>query len=246
MGFAGLDRPGEWPPLRSTSRPEALDRSLENLAGVGPALMKKLAKLGLRSVGDLLLYAPHRYETAVPERAIADLLAGEEATIAGEIRRVSVRRPRRNLAIVQARVADESDEITAVWFNQAWLAERLQPGTRVRLRGQLKRNGFQVRSYDLNGVSATADFAPVYPASEEVTPKRLRALVELRSAARARRAGPAPGRAEGPRGAAAARRRARRAAPSALARGGRDGPEAARVRRAARAPGRPGACAGGP
>ncbi len=140
--------------------------------------MKKLAKLGLGTVGDLLLHAPHRYEAAVPERPIADLMAGEETTIAGEVRHVSVRRPRRNLAIVQARVADESDEITAVWFNQAWLAERLQPGTRVRLRGQLKREGFQVRSYDLNGVSATADFAPVYPASEEVTPKRLRALVE--------------------------------------------------------------------
>jgi len=151
---------------------------LDSLTGVGPALMKKLAKLGLRTLRDLLLYAPHRYESAVPERPISDLLAGEEATISGEVQRVSVRRPRRNLAIVQARVADGSDEITAVWFNQAWLAERLQPGTRVRLRGRLERNGFQVRSYDLNGVSATADFAPVYPASEDVTPKRLRGLVE--------------------------------------------------------------------
>jgi ATP-dependent DNA helicase RecG len=115
----------------------------------------------------------------VPERRIADLMAGEEAAIAGEVRGVSLRRPRRNLAIVQARVADESDEITAVWFNQAWLQEKLQPGTRIRLRGKLERNGFQVRSYDLNGVSATADFAPVYPASEEVTPKRLRGLVEV-------------------------------------------------------------------
>ena len=114
----------------------------------------------------------------MPERPIADLLAGEEAAIAGEVVRVSVRRPSRRLAIVQARVADGSDEITAVWFNQAWLAEKLQPGTRVRLRGQLKRNEFAVRSYDLNGVSATADFAPVYPASEEVPPKRLRTLVE--------------------------------------------------------------------
>src|SRR5439155_17210598 len=108
----------------------------------------------------------------------ADLLAGEEAAIAGEVRRVSVRRPSRRLAIVQARVADETGEVTAVWFNQAWLAEKLQPGTRVRLRGQLKRNEFAVRSYDLNGVSATADFAPVYPASEEVTPKRLRGLID--------------------------------------------------------------------
>jgi len=151
---------------------------VESLPGVGPALSRKLAKLGLRTVRDLLEHRPHRYETAVPERRIADLMAGEEAAIAGEVRGVSVRRPRRNLAIVQARVADASDEITAVWFNQAWLQEKLRPGTRVRLRGKLDRNGFQVRSYDLNGVSATADFAPVYPASEEVTPKRLRGLVE--------------------------------------------------------------------
>jgi ATP-dependent DNA helicase RecG len=149
-----------------------------SLPGVGPALEQKLAKLGLRRLRDLLEHRPHRYEQAVPERPIADLLAGEEAAIAGEVVRVSVRRPSRRLAIVQARVADGSDEITAVWFNQAWLAEKLQPGTRVRLRGQLKRNEFAVRSYDLNGVSATADFAPVYPASEEVPPKRLRALVE--------------------------------------------------------------------
>jgi ATP-dependent DNA helicase RecG len=155
-----------------------LEQPLSSLSGVGPALSGKLAKLGLRQVRDLLEHRPHRYERAVPERPIADLLAGEEAAIAGEVVHVSVRRPRRSLAIVQARVADGSDEITAVWFNQAWLAEKLKPGTRVRLRGQLKRNEFAVRSYDLNGVSATADFAPVYPASEEVPPKRLRALVE--------------------------------------------------------------------
>jgi ATP-dependent DNA helicase RecG len=177
-GFAGLDRPGDWPSLRTSPRPEILERPLESLSGVGPAQTKKLSKLGLRTIGDLLFYAPHRYEAAVPERLIADLMAGEESTIAGVVRRVAVRRPRRNLAIVQARVADGSDEITAVWFNQAWLADRLQPGTHVRLRGHLKRDTFQVRAYDLNGVSATADFAPVYPASEEVTPKRLRALVE--------------------------------------------------------------------
>jgi ATP-dependent DNA helicase RecG len=92
--------------------------------------------------------------------------------------RTSVRRPRRRLAIVQARIADDSGEITAVWFNQVWLAEKLKPGTHVRLRGQLRRNEFTVRSYDLHGASATADFAPVYPASEEVTVKKLRDLAD--------------------------------------------------------------------
>ena len=76
-----------------------------------------------------------------------------------------------------ARVADDSGAVDAVWFNQAWLADRLTPGTHVRLRGQLRGRDFAVRSYDVNGASATADFAPVYPASEEITPKRLRELV---------------------------------------------------------------------
>jgi ATP-dependent DNA helicase RecG len=140
---------------------------------------KRLAKLGLRTLRDLLEHRPHRYEAAADEVSIADLLATEdEVAIAGEVRKTSVRRPSRRLSIVQARIADETGEITAVWFNQVWLADKLEPGTRVRLRGQLKRNEFAVRSYDLNGASATADFAPVYPASEDVTVKKLRELVE--------------------------------------------------------------------
>ena len=35
-----------------------------------------------------------------------------------------------------------------------------------------------MRSFDLNGGSATADFAPVYPASEEISAAKLRELVE--------------------------------------------------------------------
>jgi ATP-dependent DNA helicase RecG len=80
--------------------------------------------------------------------------------------------------VLKAAVRDESGEISAVWFNQPWLADKLQPGTRLRLRGQLRRNEFHVKSYDLNGAGATADFAPVYPASEEVPPARLRTLAE--------------------------------------------------------------------
>src|SRR5439155_1564376 len=102
----------------------------------------------------------------------------EEAVIAGEVRRLSVRPTRRRLTVLKAAVRDESGEISAVWFNQPWLADKLQPGTRLRLRGQLRRNEFHVRSYDLDGAAATADFAPVYPASEEVTSPRLRTLVE--------------------------------------------------------------------
>jgi ATP-dependent DNA helicase RecG len=134
---------------------------------------RKLAKLGLRTVGDALAYRPHRYEPAAPERRITELFGEDEAVIAGVVRSARLQRARR-LKLVKARVADETGEITAVWFNQAWLADRLVPGMQVRLRGSLRGREFAVRAYDLNGVSSTADFAPVYPATEEVTVKKLR------------------------------------------------------------------------
>jgi ATP-dependent DNA helicase RecG len=176
-GFSGVDPSGEWPRTRGRSRPEALGRPLDTLNGVGPALTRKLAKLGLTRLGDLLEHRPLRYQSAAPERRIVELFGEDEAVIAGEVRSTRVQRARR-LKLVKSRVADASGEITAVWFNQVWLADRLKPGTRVRLRGSLRGSEFAVRSYDLNGGSSTADFAPVYPASEEVPPKRLRALVE--------------------------------------------------------------------
>ena len=149
---------------------------MDVLAGVGPTVKGRLAKLGLRSIGDLLRYCPFRYESAAPERRIADLFGEEEVAIAGEILSVSQRR-RGRLKILTARVADDSGTISATWFNQPWLTRQLQPGRHVRLRGRQGRYGFDVRSFDLNGVTATADFAPVYPASEEVTPKKLREVV---------------------------------------------------------------------
>ena len=174
--LAALDPPGAWPRPRGAPRPERLERPLTDLPGVGPALARKLAKLGLRTVRDLLRYRPRRYEEAVPERAIADLMSDEEVAIAGEVRGATAQRPRRRLTLVKARVFDSSGEVTAVWFNQPWLAERLRPGTHVRLRGELRRGEFAVRSYDLDGLADTADFAPVYPAGEEVSVKKLREL----------------------------------------------------------------------
>jgi ATP-dependent DNA helicase RecG len=177
-GFAGAEAPERWPPTRGRLRPEELNRSLDTLPGVGPSQRGKLAKLGLRTVRDLLEHRPRDYQQAVGQTPISNLFGEEEAVIAGEVRRISIRPTRRRLTVLKAAVRDESGEISAVWFNQPWLADKLQPGTRLRLRGQLRRNEFHVRSYDLDGAAATADFAPVYPASEEVTSPRLRTLVE--------------------------------------------------------------------
>ena len=177
-GFAAVDPPERWAPTRGRFRPERLEAPLDSLPGVGPTLKKRLAKLGLERVGDLLDHRPRRYERPAPERRIADLFGEEEVLIEGEVLRTSLRRGRGRLQILTAQVSDGTGQISATWFNQPWLQEKLKPGTRVRLRGAPNRFGFAVRSFDLNGGSATADFAPVYPASEEISAAKLRELVE--------------------------------------------------------------------
>jgi ATP-dependent DNA helicase RecG len=175
--FAGLDRPMVWPATRGRMQARRLDAPLDSLPGVGPTLKRRLARLGLETVRDLLQHRPFRYESAADEVAIADLRGDEEVVIAGEVLNVTTRPLRGRRTQVTARISDGTATISAGWFNQPWVAERLQPGVRVRLRGKPGRYGFDVKSYDLGDVSATADFAPVYPASEEITAKRLRSLV---------------------------------------------------------------------
>jgi ATP-dependent DNA helicase RecG len=111
----------------------------------------------------------------VPTKRICDLFGDEEAVIEGTVRSSSSRR-RGRLQILTARVADDTGEIKATWFNQPWLEQKLVPGTQVRLRGRSNRFGFAVTSYDLDGEAETADFAPVYPATEDLSQKKLRDL----------------------------------------------------------------------
>jgi ATP-dependent DNA helicase RecG len=174
--FAGLDQPQAWPATRGRPQPKRLDASLDTLPGVGPTLRRRLAKLGLETVRDLLEHRPRRYEAAVPEVAIAALGGEDEVAIAGEVLNVNARR-RGRLTIVTARISDGTATVGATWFNQPWLADQLRPGVHVRLRGKPGRYGFDVKSYDLGDGEATADFAPVYPAGEEISPQKLRALV---------------------------------------------------------------------
>jgi ATP-dependent DNA helicase RecG len=173
--FAGLDAPERWPRPRSAPRADRLGSSVETLHGVGPTLARRLAKLGLACVEDVLWQRPRRYEEAAPQKRICDLFGDEEAVIEGVIRSATSYR-RGRLKILTARVADETGEIKATWFNQPWLEAKLVPGTTLRMRGRANRHGFAVSSYDLDGEAETGDFAPVYPATEEVAQKRLRDL----------------------------------------------------------------------
>jgi ATP-dependent DNA helicase RecG len=176
-GFAGSAAAGGQARPRRWAHPERLGMPVDSLPGVGATVAKRLARLGLATVGDLLFRRPRRYESAAEEVPISELWGDGEVAIAGVVMSVRLRRPRGRLSILSAKVADETGSISANWFNQPWLMDKLKPGTPVRLRGRLSRHGFEVKTFDLGEARATADFAPVYRASEEVPSQRIRELV---------------------------------------------------------------------
>jgi ATP-dependent DNA helicase RecG len=113
-------------------------------------------------------------------RPIASLGVGEKATVAAVVRSIKVRPTRnRRVKIVEAKVADESGPMVAVWFNQPWLATKLAEGTRVLLHGEVRRrNQLTVAEYEIADDAAaavhTVGFVPVYAATKGITPAMVR------------------------------------------------------------------------
>ena len=131
-------------------------------------------------------------------------------------------RGRRRTRIV-ARVDDGTAAVSVTWFNQPWLADKLKPGNAdqaarqarpLRLRAALVRHRREAR--------ATADFAPVYPAAEEIAAATVRRVVDAALPLAVERPRSAARRAARTRGARAEARRARRGAPAARPRRGGD------------------------
>jgi ATP-dependent DNA helicase RecG len=173
-------------PLRSRPRPSRLAAAITSLKGAGPRLAEAAAAIGLDDLGDLLWHLPHGHRDRTAVREVADLRLGEEATVIVAVRSVRVRPIRRRglRAIVEAEVGDASGPMKAVWFNQAWVAERLRDGTRVLLHGKLDRSGFKVDAHEIAGAGGevhglhTTGIVPVHPASDRLKPARLREWVD--------------------------------------------------------------------
>src|SRR5205823_6736963 len=116
-------------PLRSRRHPSRPCEPIGTLRGAGPKLAAAAGDLGIETLGDLLWHVPRDYRDRTRLGLLGELRIGEEATVLAEVRSVRVRPTRRrNLRIVEASIADPSGQARAVWFNQAWLVERLRPG----------------------------------------------------------------------------------------------------------------------
>jgi ATP-dependent DNA helicase RecG len=112
---------------------------VQYVKGVGPRLAEILAAKGIATVDDLLHYLPFRYEDRLNPRSVAELRAGEMATVIAEVRNSGLFRTRR-MPIFQLTVGQGRAKLKCVWFNAAYLADRFQAGQMVALYGKVEED----------------------------------------------------------------------------------------------------------
>jgi len=105
--------------------------------GIGPRLAEILATKGLHTVDDLLHYLPFRYEDRLNPRGIAELRAGEMATVIAEVRTSGLFRTRR-MPIFQMTAGQGRTRLKCLWFNATYLKDKFQPGQMVALYGKVQ------------------------------------------------------------------------------------------------------------
>jgi len=114
---------------------------VSSVPGVGVARARSFARLGVVRVVDLLRLAPRRFEDRRAVTPTAELVSGVEATWIGRVVASRLVRAPRGLVIVEATLADDTGEVRARWFNQAWLARSVAPGAVLLLHGPVRASG---------------------------------------------------------------------------------------------------------
>lgn len=167
-----------------------LTDSVQYLKGVGPKKKAELNKLGIATVYDLLTYFPRTYEDQSMLTHIADLHAGETATVSGTIVNLHEQSGRRGLSILTAFLNDGTGILQVTWFNQKYLKNKLKTGRRVFVSGKptyafggqgqfamSQLHYFQILDKD-EKPEGLCGILPVYPATERLNQKFFRTLME--------------------------------------------------------------------
>ena len=158
-------------------------RPVTALKGVGPALARRLGKLGIETVADLLFWLPTRYEDRTHVVPIGSLRPGMRAAVEGTIELAEVVfRGRRSLLV---RLADGTGFLTLRFFHFSGAQQQqLMRGARLACFGEVRRgkHGPEIVHPEYRDAGAPDTQAvkgaltPIYPATEGIQQGRLRNL----------------------------------------------------------------------
>jgi ATP-dependent DNA helicase RecG len=158
------------------------EASLMRLPGVGPGFAARLAKMGVRTVRDLLYLLPRRYEDLSQLRTIDRLKWGEQVTVIGTVWKISHRIIGEDRRIVTAVVGDGTGEMEMSWFNP-FVERRLQSGRAYTFGGKVEsyRDRLVMRNPEFEplerGQVHTGRLTPIYPLTEGITAHWLRTVM---------------------------------------------------------------------
>lgn len=157
------------------------DTPLSVIPGVGQAKQKCLAQLGLETVWDLLHHFPMRYEDrrirpidgmAVPTSVTVRAVVEGSASLRWQGRRSVLRVPIR---------VDNRHLLTALWFNQHYLRDKLTDGRILLASGKLdpaKRTLVVSHTEFRTGTQPSADFVPIYRTTKGIRSSEIWRLVQ--------------------------------------------------------------------
>lgn len=157
---------------------------VEELRGVGPEMSGLLAKIGVKTVGDLVDYLPRNYHDYSDVLPIGKIRPGP-VTIEAQIKQAAGRYVRRGLHITEAVASDASGSVRLIWFNQPYRATALKAGQTYYISGEfgLRRQRLTIQNPSVELVSDfpvnTARIVPIYRETMGLKSLQIRKLIRL-------------------------------------------------------------------
>lgn len=160
---------------------------IEKIPRMNANLARKLHRLGIKTVRDLLFHFPFRYDDFTNVKDIADVKVGEVATVCAVLKKItSTRAWKRRMFLAEAIVEDETGKARIVWFNQPYLAETFHIGEALSISGRLTKSPrgayFANPAYERvarkDGLTHTGGLVPVYPETAALSSRWIRFLVK--------------------------------------------------------------------
>lgn len=153
------------------------------LKGIGEQREKRLHKLDIFTVEQLLTHYPRDYKDRSQILKINELAAGKTATFLGQVRGEGQNGGRGRMVFTRLKVYDETGSVTAIWFNQPYMKSSLKIGDWYLFTGKVQEKGRQreVLSPECERIGenfAGGRIIPVYPSVDGLSQKTLRTLVE--------------------------------------------------------------------
>jgi ATP-dependent DNA helicase RecG len=163
-----------------------LQSPVSSLWGVGAERAAQLARLDIRTVEDLLLHRPRRYEDRRYFRKIAELTKDEPATARGTIVALGLKRFRGgSKSVFEIILGDGTARLHCRWWNLPFMEKYFAMGDEVFVYGKLSETKPRVMTHPETEVIEGGEesfihinrIAPVYPLTEGLPQRWLRGLI---------------------------------------------------------------------